>query len=267
LHNHARLWLASYLVHLRKVHWHTGAGWMFGHLLDGDLASNHLSWQWVAGTGSSKPYLFNAENVAKYAPEVWHSPGTSIDTTYQDLDHTARQLEPVQQPAKSGPADLGCAEPASHTSPRESIWQVPNGASVQGRDVWLVHPWAIGSEPPDPNRQWLRLGVGVAESHLQIPWSQKRWAFVGAALQSQTTEQWWGRVREIAQALSGARSVAWQAEPHADPALKDLRAHLANGPDRVLVETWPQAPLFEEVKEFCPSFGAWWRKTRLADID
>jgi deoxyribodipyrimidine photo-lyase len=78
LHNHARMWLASYLVHMRKVHWHAGAQWMLGHLLDGDVASNHLSWQWVAGTGSSKPYLFNADNVAKYAPASWHSAGTAI---------------------------------------------------------------------------------------------------------------------------------------------------------------------------------------------
>ena len=67
LHNHARMWLASYVVHLRKVHWRAGADWLYAHLLDGDLASNHLSWQWVAGTGSHKPYLFNAENVARIA--------------------------------------------------------------------------------------------------------------------------------------------------------------------------------------------------------
>jgi deoxyribodipyrimidine photolyase len=53
LHNHARMWLASYVVHVRKVHWRCGADWLYGHLLDGDLASNHLGWQWVAGTGSS----------------------------------------------------------------------------------------------------------------------------------------------------------------------------------------------------------------------
>ena len=90
LHNHARMWLASYVVHLRKVHWHTAAQWMLGHLLDGDVASNHLSWQWVAGTGSSKPYLFNADNVAKFAPAPWHSPGTVIDTRYEALDLLAR---------------------------------------------------------------------------------------------------------------------------------------------------------------------------------
>jgi deoxyribodipyrimidine photo-lyase len=52
-------------------------------LLDGDLASNHLSWQWVAGTGSSKPYLFNADNVARYAPAPWHSQGSVIDQSYE----------------------------------------------------------------------------------------------------------------------------------------------------------------------------------------
>lgn len=52
LQNHARMWLASYVVHLRRIHWRAGADWMVAHLLDGDLASNHLSWQWVAGTGS-----------------------------------------------------------------------------------------------------------------------------------------------------------------------------------------------------------------------
>src|SRR6056300_996857 len=66
LHNHARMWLASYLVHLRHIHWRVGADWLYGHLLDGDLASNHLSWQWVASTFSVKPYFFNAENVARY---------------------------------------------------------------------------------------------------------------------------------------------------------------------------------------------------------
>ena len=52
LHNHTRMWLASYCVHMRKVHWRAGADWLYSHLLDGDLPSNHLSWQWVAATFS-----------------------------------------------------------------------------------------------------------------------------------------------------------------------------------------------------------------------
>jgi deoxyribodipyrimidine photo-lyase len=89
------MWLASYVVHVRKVDWRIAADWLYGHLLDGDLASNHLSWQWVAGTGSSKPYLFNADNVARYAPAPWHSSGSVIDQSYEALDRLAR--EPIRR--------------------------------------------------------------------------------------------------------------------------------------------------------------------------
>lgn len=64
LHNHARMWLASYLVHWRKSDWKLAADWMHNQLLDGDYASNHLSWQWIASTFSHKPYFFNQENLA-----------------------------------------------------------------------------------------------------------------------------------------------------------------------------------------------------------
>ena len=66
LHNHARMWLAAYVVHWRRVQWQAGARWFLLHLLDGDPASNNLSWQWVASTFSHKPYFFNRENVEKY---------------------------------------------------------------------------------------------------------------------------------------------------------------------------------------------------------
>jgi len=67
LHNHARLYLASYVVHWRRVRWQAGAQWFLTHLLDGDIASNNLSWQWVASTFSAKPYFYNLENVTKFA--------------------------------------------------------------------------------------------------------------------------------------------------------------------------------------------------------
>ncbi len=93
LHNHARMWLASYLIHVRRVHWKTGADWMVSHLIDGDLASNHLSWQWIAGTFSIKPYLFNAGNVARFAPTTWHSPGSEIDQNHDTLTRWATDLQ------------------------------------------------------------------------------------------------------------------------------------------------------------------------------
>jgi len=67
LHNHARLWLAAYVVHWRRVRWQMGAGWFLQHLIDADPASNNLSWQWVASCFSAKPYVFNRANLEKYA--------------------------------------------------------------------------------------------------------------------------------------------------------------------------------------------------------
>ena len=70
LHNHARMWLASYVVHWRRVQWQAGARWFLQHLLDGDPASNNLSWQWVASCCSSKPYIFNRANLERFSGGV-----------------------------------------------------------------------------------------------------------------------------------------------------------------------------------------------------
>ena len=71
LHNHARMWFAAYVVHWRRVRWQAGARWFLEHLVDGDPASNNLSWQWVASTFSSKAYIFNRENLERYTDGVY----------------------------------------------------------------------------------------------------------------------------------------------------------------------------------------------------
>jgi deoxyribodipyrimidine photo-lyase len=71
LHNHARMWMAAYVVHWRRVKWQAGASWFLEHLLDGDPASNNLSWQWVASTFSHKPYFFNRENLERHTRGVY----------------------------------------------------------------------------------------------------------------------------------------------------------------------------------------------------
>jgi deoxyribodipyrimidine photo-lyase len=92
LHNHERMWLASWLVHVRGVSWRVGADWFLSHLIDGDPASNHLSWQWVAGTFSAKPYLFNRENLERFTSGI-HCRRCpvygvcDVEGTYEDLTH------------------------------------------------------------------------------------------------------------------------------------------------------------------------------------
>lgn len=100
IHNHARMYLASYIVHFRRIKWQVGAKWFLQHLLDGDVASNNLSWQWVASTFSQKPYIFNLENVNKYF-------GTLIDTsplTNKPLDASYEALQEVLFPNLLNPA-------------------------------------------------------------------------------------------------------------------------------------------------------------------
>ncbi|MEM1223813.1 MAG: FAD-binding domain-containing protein [Verrucomicrobiota bacterium] len=67
LHNHARMWFASIWIHTLKLPWELGADWFLRHLLDGDPASNTLSWRWVAGLHTQgKSYLARADNIRKY---------------------------------------------------------------------------------------------------------------------------------------------------------------------------------------------------------
>ncbi len=248
LHNHARMWLASYVVHLRKVHWRAGADWLYAHLLDGDLASNHLSWQWVAGTGSHKPYLFNADNVARYAPAAWHSPGTVIDTGYAALDVLARSPQPVSYAGTGG----GVPEPARLSAPPAWLGcESPDAAHVRGSEVWLVHPWALGAMPDDLPPNSRVVGLFGAEFHGAWPWSERRWRYVGTRMAELVPLRWHGDARAIGEALASAKRVRSIAEPHLAPWL----------------ERWadcePAPRLFPTVERRCDSFSQWWtRATR-----
>jgi len=67
LHNHARMWFASIWIFTLNLPWQAGADFFYRHLLDGDPASNTLSWRWVAGLHTKgKHYLARAENIERY---------------------------------------------------------------------------------------------------------------------------------------------------------------------------------------------------------
>jgi deoxyribodipyrimidine photo-lyase len=62
MHNRARLVAASFLVKHLLLPWRTGEEWFWDTLVDADLATNTLGWQWVAGCGAdAAPYfrIFN----------------------------------------------------------------------------------------------------------------------------------------------------------------------------------------------------------------
>jgi deoxyribodipyrimidine photo-lyase len=67
LHNHARMWFASIWIYTLNLPWQLGADLFMRHLLDGDAASNTLSWRWMCGLHTpGKTYLARASNIAEF---------------------------------------------------------------------------------------------------------------------------------------------------------------------------------------------------------
>jgi len=58
MHNRVRMAASSFLVKHLRQHWLHGADWFWQTLVDADLASNTLGWQWSAGCGAdAAPYF------------------------------------------------------------------------------------------------------------------------------------------------------------------------------------------------------------------
>ena len=72
LHNHARMWFASIWIFTLKLPWQLGADFFLKHLLDGDAASNTLSWRWVAGLQTKgKNYLATKFNINTFSAKKY----------------------------------------------------------------------------------------------------------------------------------------------------------------------------------------------------
>jgi deoxyribodipyrimidine photo-lyase len=95
LHNHARMWFASIWIFTLRLPWTLGADFFLRHLLDGDAASNTLSWRWVAGLQTiGKTYLATAENIARFTNGRFAPKGL------------AREAVALVEPSIDPPADL-----------------------------------------------------------------------------------------------------------------------------------------------------------------
>jgi deoxyribodipyrimidine photo-lyase len=67
LHNHVRMWFASIWIFTLGLPWQKGAEFFMKHLLDGDAASNTLSWRWIGGLQTKgKHYLAKSWNISKF---------------------------------------------------------------------------------------------------------------------------------------------------------------------------------------------------------
>lgn len=84
MHNHMRMYVAAICCNIAKSHWLEPAKWLYANLLDGDIASNHLSWQWIAGAFSNKKYFANQDNINHFFNS--NQKGTFLDVEYDRFD-------------------------------------------------------------------------------------------------------------------------------------------------------------------------------------
>ena len=92
MHNRVRMLVASFLIKNCRIPWQEGARWFWDTLVDADLASNTLGWQWTAGCGTdAAPYfrIFNpirqgeqfdpdGAYVRRWVPELAKLPASAI---------------------------------------------------------------------------------------------------------------------------------------------------------------------------------------------
>jgi deoxyribodipyrimidine photo-lyase len=113
MHNRVRMITASFLVKDLLLPWNEGARWFWDTLVDADLASNTLGWQWAAGCGAdAAPYFrifnptlqgrkFDAEGhyVRRWVPELaqlptrwlhepWNAPAATLQLAGIELGVT-----------------------------------------------------------------------------------------------------------------------------------------------------------------------------------
>ena len=118
MHNRVRMLVASFLVKNCRIPWQEGARWFWDTLVDADLASNTLGWQWTAGCGTdAAPYfrIFNpirqgeqfdpdGAYVRRWVPELaklpaaavhqpWTQPSTGRDYPAPVVDFAASRAE------------------------------------------------------------------------------------------------------------------------------------------------------------------------------
>ncbi len=97
LHNHARMWFASIWVFTLGLPWQLGADFFYRCLVDGDPASNTLSWRWVCGLHTpGKTYLARASNIEEFTDNRF-SPGDQLAVSAPALtDTSVYSAEPLR---------------------------------------------------------------------------------------------------------------------------------------------------------------------------
>lgn len=185
LHHHARKWFAAYIVHWLKVDWRDAAGWFENYLLDGDKAANHLSWQWVASTFSTKPYYFNKDTLARYTGEK-HCANCQVSCPF---DASMEMLE----------AKLFSEEATAPTKGNTSNKTHKVNFSMQSASAVFVHDEMLSAAHPLIKNSMPKFFV--FDNTIHSKWPLKRIQFVADCLSElPNVEIWLGDTQEVLEA-------------------------------------------------------------------
>jgi deoxyribodipyrimidine photo-lyase len=171
LHNHARMWFASIWIFTLNLPWTLGADFMLRHLLDGDAASNTLSWRWVAGMQTrGKHYVARAENIRRHTLGRFDPVGELEENPLPLASLPPPPVRPL--PAADAPPAMPFAlllheddlHPESLLRPTAPVAAIAGIAVPEARSPLGCTPMVV-----DHTRAALADGLGRASRHFGVP--------------------------------------------------------------------------------------------------
>ena len=168
LRNHARMWFASIWIFTLRLPWELGADFFLRHLLDGDPASNTLSWRWVAGLHTKgKTYAARASNINKYTDGRFnplHQLSSQTDALIENDDHPRLPLD-LEAPMPGAPYLLLMTE--EDTTP-EQVFRDPPDAILALEAIAARSPLRVGAPATDFAKGALSDAVARNAAHFSV---------------------------------------------------------------------------------------------------
>ena len=214
LHNHARMWWASFWIHAEGLPWELGADFFYRHLPDADPASNTLSWRWVAGMQTpGKTYIVRLSNLEKHADPALLSDRSgshriadgavqrSLQQDYADTSIHSLPEFSAALPARSGRVGLWlhADDLAPETGPLADLAPDTIAAFTSAR--LYDEPYRLAENRIAALRAVVSDGIARAASHYRCPAQLSEVDDTGAAIVA------WARSEQLAEIVAFAPNV------------------------------------------------------------